>query len=62
VAPNPPPRTDPGTTPGGTGPPPPATGDCSWHGQGGGPGGCPPGHGGVEPGQGGTPPGQVKKL
>jgi RNA polymerase sigma factor (sigma-70 family) len=53
VTPNPPPQNDPGDT----GPPPV---DCSWPGQGGGPGGCPPGHGGVPPGDGGTPPGQVK--
>ena len=43
------------------GPTPPA-GECSWHGHGNGPGGCPPGHGGVPPGQGGTPPGRSKKA
>ncbi len=37
--------------------PPPSA--CRWPGDGGGPGGCPPGHGGVPPGQGGTPPGRA---
>ena len=41
---------------------PPTGADCSWpgHGNGNGPGGCPPGHGGIPPGHGGTPPGQSK--
>lgn len=72
--PNPPPTNEPpgtpgsdpggggpgGSDPGGTEPPPITGGDCTWPGQGGGPGGCPPGHGGVPPGQGGTPPGQQR--
>jgi len=43
------------------GTPPRGGSDCSWPGQGNGPGGCPPGHGGIPPGLGGTPPGQGKK-
>ena len=42
-------------------PPPPAAGECTFPGQGNGPGGCPPGHGGLPPGHGGVPPGQVGK-
>jgi RNA polymerase sigma factor (sigma-70 family) len=64
VKPKPPPANDPPGNPRDPGSPvtPPAGGsDCSWPGQGGGPGGCPPGHGGVPPGQGGTPPGQGKQ-
>jgi len=42
-------------------PPPAAGGECTFPGQGNGPGGCPPGHGGLPPGHGGEPPGQVGK-
>jgi hypothetical protein len=42
-------------------PPPAAGGECTFPGQGNGPGGCPPGQGGIPPGHGGVPPGQVGK-
>jgi len=35
--------------------------ECTFPGQGNGPGGCPPGHGGIPPGHGGVPPGQADK-
>ena len=58
VKPNPPPPNDPPAT---VEQPPATGGACSWPGQGGGPGGCPPGHGALPPGQGGTPPGQSNR-